>query len=188
MGEVVIWLDWWLSTLSNFGESLPEEAHSNFQWLMVSGAKSLEFLGSQTTPVLANLVLLQRDPLLSDIRSTVPAEELSRLRHAPLPPSSALFPPTLLDMALSKIRATSNNTLVQGPRSTNRKSKTGRHLRQPRRRIGPGSRPSFPINDRHRVATPVLPPRQEAIPVNPARGRSHFSPLLGPTQQREKQW
>ena len=112
VGEVISWLDWWLSTLSKFGESLPDEARSNFQRLMVSGAKSLEFLGSQTTPVLASLVLLRRDSLLSDVRSTVPAEELSRLRHAPLPPSSALFPPTLLDTALSKTRAASNDTLV----------------------------------------------------------------------------
>ena len=79
MGEVISWLDWWLSTLSKFRESLPEEARSNFQRLMVSCAKSLKFLGSQTTPVLANLMLLRRDSLLSDVRSTVPAEELSRL-------------------------------------------------------------------------------------------------------------
>ena len=97
VGEVISWLDWRLSTLTKFGESLPEEARSNFQRLMVSGAKSFEFLGSQTTPVLPNLVLLRRDSLLSDVRSTVPTEELSRLHHAPLPPSSALFPPTLLD-------------------------------------------------------------------------------------------
>ena len=42
----------------------------------------------------------------------MPAEELSRLRHAPLPPSSALFPPTLLDTALSKTHAASNDALV----------------------------------------------------------------------------
>ena len=112
VGEVISWLDWWLSTLSKFEESLPEEAHSNLQRLMVSGAKSLEFLGSQTTPALANLVLLRRDSLLSDVRSTVPAEELSRLRHAPLPPSSALFPTTLLDTALSKTLAASSDVLV----------------------------------------------------------------------------
>ena len=111
VGEVIC-LDWWLSTLCKFGEFLPEEARSNFQRLMVSGAKSFEFLGSQTTSVLANLVLLRRDSLLSDVRSTVPAEELSRLRHAPLPPSSTLFPPTLLDAALSKTSAASNDALV----------------------------------------------------------------------------
>ena len=41
MGEVISWLDWWLSTLFKFGEYLPKEACSNFQRLMVSGAKSL---------------------------------------------------------------------------------------------------------------------------------------------------
>ena len=64
VGEVVSWLDWWLATLSKFGEALPEETRSNFQRMMVSGARSLEFLGSQPTPVLANLVLLRRDSLL----------------------------------------------------------------------------------------------------------------------------
>ena len=148
---------------------------------MVSGAKSLEFLGSQTTPVLANLVLLWRDSLLLDVRSTVPAEELSRLRHALLPPSSALFPLTLLDTALSKTLTTSNGALVHKalhpPRipkcqlqGQNRSSSLAASWR-----IGPGSRPSFPVNDRRRTATPLLPPRQEAIPVNPARGRSHFA-------------
>ena len=96
VGEVVSWLDWWLATLSKFGEALPEETRSNFQRMMVSGARSLEFLDSQTTPVLANLVLLRRDSLLLDVRCTVPAEELSRLCHAPLPSSSALFPPDTL--------------------------------------------------------------------------------------------
>ena len=38
VGEVISWLDWWISTLSKFGESLPEEVRSNFQRLMVSGA------------------------------------------------------------------------------------------------------------------------------------------------------
>ena len=125
VGEVVSWLDWWLATLSKFGEALPEETRSNFQRMMVSGARSLEFLGSQTTPVLANLVLLRRDSLLSDVRSTVPAEELSRLRHAPLPPSSALFPPTLLDTALSKTR----HFIPQGSRSANSSNRAGRHRR-----------------------------------------------------------
>ena len=112
VSEVVSWLEWWLAALSQFGEALPEEARSNFQRMMVSGARCLEFLGSQTTPALANLVLLRRDSLLSDVRSTLPAEELSRLRHAPLPLSSALFTPTLLDTALSKTRAASNDALV----------------------------------------------------------------------------
>ena len=151
VGEVISWLDWWLSTLSKFGESLPEKARSNFQRLMVSGAKTLEFLGSQTTPVLANLVLLRRDSLLSDVRSTVPAEELSRLHHAPLPPSSALFPRH--SRTQPSVRHAPRPMTLHPPRIPKRQpqGQNGRHLRQPRRRIGPGSRPSFPVNGRLRM-------------------------------------
>ena len=144
--------------------------------MMVSGARSLEFLGSQTTPVLANLVLLRRDSLLSDVGSTVPAEELSRLRHAPLPPSSALFPQTLLDTALSKTRAASTRHFIpQGSRSANSSNRAGRHRRQPLRRIDPGSLPSFPASNKLSVATLRLPPRQEATAIGPAREKSLFA-------------
>ena len=93
VGEVTSWLDWWLSTLAGFSELLPKEARVNFEQLTVSGAKALEFLGSQAVPALANLVLLRQDILLTDVCSTVPSEELSRLRHAPLPNLTVLFPP-----------------------------------------------------------------------------------------------
>ena len=113
-GEVTSWLDWWLSTVAGFRESLPDEARVNFELLMVSEAKALEFLGSQAVPALGNLVLLRRDSLLTDVRSTMPAEEVSRLRHAALPTSAALFPPKLLDTALIKrhvpLRMTSSST------------------------------------------------------------------------------
>ena len=59
VSEVTSWLDWWLSTLAEFSESLPEEARVNFEQLTVLGAKALEFLGSQAVPALANLVLLR---------------------------------------------------------------------------------------------------------------------------------
>ena len=112
MGEVTSWLDWWLSTVAGFRESLPDEARVNFERLMVSGAKALEFLGSQAVRALGNLVLLCRDSLLADVRSTVPAEEQSRLRRAALPTSAVLFPPKLLDTVLSKTRAASNDELI----------------------------------------------------------------------------
>ena len=155
VGEVVSWLDWWLATLSKFGEALPEETCSNFQRMMVSGARSLEFLGSQTTLVLANLVLLRRDSLLSDVRSTVPAEELSRLRHAPLPPYSALFPPTLLDTALSKTRAASNDALVHKALHPPRIPK-----RQPQQQNRVSSASAAPA-DRSGVS-PLVPRQQQA--------------------------
>ena len=46
MGEAISWIDWWLSTMSKFGESLSKDAHSNFQRLIVSGAKTLEFVAN----------------------------------------------------------------------------------------------------------------------------------------------
>ena len=63
---------------------------------------------------LGNHVLAKRDSLLRDPQSMVPVEALSRLRHAPLPSSSAAILPTpLLDEALSKSRASANDALVK---------------------------------------------------------------------------
>ena len=155
MGEVISWLDWWLSTLSKFGEAVPEEARSNFQRLMVSGARSLEFLGSQTTPVLANLVLLRRDSLLSGVRYTAPAEELSRLRHAPLLPSSALFPLTPLDTAPSKTRSASNDALVHKALHPPRIPKC-----QPQQQNRASSSSAAPAD--RSVVSPLVPRQQQA--------------------------
>ena len=80
---------------------------------MLSGSRALEFLGSQGITALGNLVLSRRDSLLLDVRLTVPAEEVPRLRYADLPLSSGLFPFPLLDSALAKMCAASNNALVQ---------------------------------------------------------------------------
>ena len=132
---------------------------------MVSGARSLEFLGSQTTPVLANVVLLRRDSLLSDVRSTVPAEELSRLRHAPLPPSSALFPPTLLDTALNKTRAASNDALVHKTLHPPRIPK-----RQPQQQNRVSSSSAAPA-DRSGVS-PLVPRQQQAQSGNSSAASS----------------
>ena len=116
--------------MSAFSESLPDEARVNFDRLIVSGSIALEFLGSQAVPALGNLVLLCRDSLLTDVRSTVPAEVLSRLRHATLPTSVALFPPNLLDTALSKTRAASNDALIH-PGSREDQLRGRRGSRQP---------------------------------------------------------
>ena len=148
----------------------------NFQRLMVFGAKSLEFLGSQTTPVLANLVLLRRDSLLSDVRSTVPAEELSRLCHAPLPPSSALFPPTLLDPAISKTRAVSNDALVHKALHPPRIPK-----HQPQGQNRSLSSAATPA-DRSRVS-PLIPRQQQTSRGNSSTasssGGNHSKPRKG---------
>ena len=111
--EVSSWLDWWLSTCGGFREHLPDEVRADFERLMLSWSRALEFLVSQGCTALGNLVLSRRDALLAGVCSTVPAEEVARLRYSPLPETVALFPPALLDSALSKMRAAANDTLVQ---------------------------------------------------------------------------
>ena len=80
--KVTSWLDWWLSTCGGFREHLPDEVRGNFERLMLSGSRALEFLGNQGVTALGNLVLSHRDSLLLDAWSTVPAEEVARLRYA----------------------------------------------------------------------------------------------------------
>ena len=75
--EVTSWLDWWLSTCGGSREHLTDEARGNFERLMLSGSRALEFLGGQRVTALSNLVLSRRDPLLLDVRSTVLAEEVA---------------------------------------------------------------------------------------------------------------
>ena len=111
--EVASRLDWWLSTCEGFQENLPIEVRVDFEGLILSGSRALEFLGSQGTTALSNLVLSRRDSLLADVRSTVPVEEVARLRYLPLPETVSLFPSPLLDSALTKMRAVANDALVQ---------------------------------------------------------------------------
>ena len=113
MCEVSSWLDWWLSTCGGFRDHLPIEVRADFERLMIPGSRALEFLASQGCSTLGNLVLARRDALLSDVRGTVPAEEVARLRYSPLPQSAAIFPHALLDSALLKMRAAASDALVQ---------------------------------------------------------------------------
>ena len=113
MCEVSSWLDWWLSTCGGFRDHLPIEVRADFERLMISGSRALEFLASQGCTTLGNLVLARRDALLADVRGTVPAEEVARLRYSPLPQSASIFPHALLDSALLKIRAAASDALVQ---------------------------------------------------------------------------
>ena len=116
MCEVASWMDWWLSTCGGFRDLLPLESRADFERLMMSGSRSLEFLASQGCTALGNLVLSRRDALLADVRGTVPVEEVARLRYSPLPcqrlsslipfltplcSRCALLPATLLCSALS---------------------------------------------------------------------------------------
>ena len=57
MCEVSSWLDWWLSTCGGFRDHLPIEVRANFERLMISGSRALEFLASQGCTTLGNLVL-----------------------------------------------------------------------------------------------------------------------------------
>ena len=111
--EVASWLDWWLSNCGGFRENLPVEVCADFERLILSGSRALEFLASQGCTTLGNLVLSRRDSLLADVRSTVPAEEVARLRYSPLPKMVSLFPSPLLGSALTKMRAAANDALVQ---------------------------------------------------------------------------
>ena len=85
------------------------EVSADFERLILSGSRALEFLANQGCTALGNLVLSRQDSLLADVRSTVPAEEVARLRYSPLPETVAL----LLDSALTKMRAAANDALVQ---------------------------------------------------------------------------
>ena len=111
--EVSSWLDWWLSKCGGFREHLPDEGRADFERLILSGSRALEFLASQGCTALGNLVLSRRDSLLADVCFTVPSEEVARLRYSPLPETVALFPSALLDSALTKMRAAANDDLVQ---------------------------------------------------------------------------
>ena len=113
MCEVASWLDWWLSTCGGYRDLLPVESRADFERLMMSGSRALEFLASQGCTALGNLVLSRRDALLADVRGTVPAEEVARLRYSPLPLSASIFPHALLDSALLKMRAAASDALVQ---------------------------------------------------------------------------
>ena len=111
--EVASWLDWWLSTCRGFREHLPDEVRADFERLILFGSRALEFLASQGCTALGNLVLSRRDSILADVRSTVPAEEVVRLRYSPLPETVSIFLSPLLDSALTKMRAAANDALVQ---------------------------------------------------------------------------
>ena len=59
LSGVAFWLDWWLSTCGGFRGNLPIEVRADFERLILSGSRALEFLASQATTALGNLVLSQ---------------------------------------------------------------------------------------------------------------------------------
>ena len=50
---------------------------ADFERLILSESRALEFLANQGSTALGNLVLSRRDSLLADVRSTVLAEEVA---------------------------------------------------------------------------------------------------------------
>ena len=65
--KVASWLDWWLSTCGGFREHLPAEVHADFERLILSGSRALEFLARQGCTALGNLVLSRREFILADV-------------------------------------------------------------------------------------------------------------------------
>ena len=70
--EMASWMHWWLGACGNFVKLLPPKHHLMFERLLVSGSRVVEFLASQGTTFLTNLVLLRRDSLLDRLPSVVP--------------------------------------------------------------------------------------------------------------------
>ena len=95
-----------------FRDHLPIEVRADFERLMISGSRALEFLASQGCTTLGNLVLARRDSLLADVRGTVPDEEVARPRYSSLHETASIFPHPLLDSALLKMRAAASDALV----------------------------------------------------------------------------
>ena len=169
--EVTSMLDWWLSTCGGFWEHLLGEVRANFKLLMLSGSRAHEFLGGQEVAALGNLVRSRRDSLLLGVRSTAPAEEVARLRHATLPSSASIFPSPLLETTLVKMRAASNDALAQ---------KTLRPPRIPKKSApvqGKASSSASSFADRG-GNSPVVPRSQQSSKSTPSsssssRGRSN---------------
>ena len=139
-----------------FREHLPDGVRGNFERLMLSGSRALEFLGGQGITALGNLVLSRRDSLLLDVCSMASAEEVACLHYFALPSSSGLFPTPLLDSALTKMRAASKDALVQRtlhPPKIPRKSS-----------VGPVKAGSSSTSSADRGGTsPVLPQSQSSM-------------------------
>ena len=131
---------------------------------------------------LGNLVLSHRDSLPLDAQSMVPAEEVSRLRYADLPSSLGIFPTPLLDSALTKMSAASNNALVQW---------TLHPLRIPRKSsAGPSKAGSLSASSADcGGVSPVVPQSQQQASAAPSsssskqgrkkRGRKGKAPFWG---------
>ena len=178
--------------LGGFREHLSGEVCANFERLMLSGSRALEFLGGQGVAALGNLVLSRWDSLLLDVRSTVPVEEVALLRHAPLPSTASLFPPTLLETALTKMCAASNDALVRKTLHPPRIPKKSAPMQ------GKASSSASSAADRG-GNTPVVPRSQQSSqstssssssslgrPTKSCKGKTPFSRVTGRSGGKQK--
>ena len=161
--EVASWLDWWLSTCGGFREHLPDEVRADFERLILSGSRALEFLASQGSTALGNLVLSRRDSLLADVRSTVPAEEVARLRYSPLPETVSILTSPLLDSALTRMRAAANDALVQ---------RTLHPPRIPRKPVAAGGSAGSSASGSAQVSSSGVRPAQKQAPSSSPSGQA----------------
>ena len=127
-------------------------------------------MGGQGVTALGNHVLSRQDSLLLDVRSMVLAEEVARLHYADLPSSSGLFPS--LDCALTKMRAASNDALVQ------------RTLHPPKipwkSSVGPVKAGSSSASSADRGGTSRVVPRSQS--------QASTAPSSSSTRQGRKRW
>ena len=147
--------------LWGFPRAVTDTARGNFERLMLSGSRALEFLGHQGVTDLSNLVLSRRDFLLLDAWCTIPAEGVARLCYTDLPTSSGIFPSTLFDSAVTKMRAASNDGLVQ--QTLLNKSSSGPS------KVGSSSASSAACGG----VSPVVPRSQQQASAAPSSSSTH---------------
>ena len=109
--NTMTWMDWWVGSLFEFEEALPEEKRELFHRVLVSGGRTLNYVARQNSGTYANL-LLHRDKLIKDFSPQVSAEEVSYLRNAELPSVPLVFPPGLASSVTVQKRAASQDALV----------------------------------------------------------------------------
>ena len=56
--NALTWMDWWVGSLFEFEEALPEEKGKLFHRVVVSGGRTLNYVARQNSGTYANLLLL----------------------------------------------------------------------------------------------------------------------------------